>query len=82
MQKNETGPCSYIINKNKFKMNERPKCETVIHQNPRGEQGSNLLDIDHSNFQLDMSPETRETSKNEILGFHLDKKLLHSEGNN
>ena len=35
MQKNETGPLSYTINKSKFKMNGRPKCETGIHQNPR-----------------------------------------------
>ena len=28
MQKNETGPLSYTIHKNKFKMNERPKYET------------------------------------------------------
>ena len=37
MQKNETGPVSYTIHKNKFKMDERPKCETGNHQNPRGE---------------------------------------------
>ena len=28
MQKNETGPLSYTIHKNKFKMDEKPKCET------------------------------------------------------
>ena len=32
MQKTETGPLSYTIHKNKFKMDETPKCE-----NPRGE---------------------------------------------
>ena len=37
-QKNETGPLSYTIHQNKFKMDERPKCETGNHQNPRGEQ--------------------------------------------
>ena len=37
MQKNETGSFSYTIHKNRLKMDERPKCETVIHQNPRGE---------------------------------------------
>ena len=31
MQKNETGPLSYTIPKNKLKMDERPKCETGIH---------------------------------------------------
>ena len=35
MQKNETGPLSYIIHKGKLKMSERPKCETGNHQNPR-----------------------------------------------
>ena len=33
MQKNEIGPLSYIIHKNKFKMDERPKCDTGNHQN-------------------------------------------------
>ena len=37
MQKNETGPLSYTIQKNKFNMNERPNCETGNHQNPTGE---------------------------------------------
>ena len=37
MQKNEPGPLSYTIHKNKFKMDERPKGETGNHQNPRGE---------------------------------------------
>ena len=33
-QKTETGPLSYSIHKNKFKMDERPKGETGNHQNP------------------------------------------------
>ena len=37
MQKNETGPLSYTKHKNKLKMDERPKCETGNHPNPRGE---------------------------------------------
>ena len=37
MQKNETRPLFYIIHKNKFKMDERPKCETGNHQNLREE---------------------------------------------
>ena len=61
MQKNEPGPLSYTIYKNKFKMDERPKCETGNHQNPTGETGSNLFDLSCSNFLLDMSPEARET---------------------
>ena len=34
MQKNEPGPLSYTIHKNKLKMDERPKLETGSHQNP------------------------------------------------
>ena len=34
MQKNETGLFPYTIHKNRLKMDERPECETGIHQNP------------------------------------------------
>ena len=37
MQMNETGPFPDTIHKNKPQMDKRPKCETGIHQNPRGE---------------------------------------------
>ena len=37
VQKNEIRPLSYTIHKDKFKMDERSKCETRFHQNPRGE---------------------------------------------
>ena len=37
MQKNEPGPLSYTIHKNKFKMDERSQCKTGSHQNPLGE---------------------------------------------
>ena len=42
-------------------MNERPKCETGIYQNPRGEHRQPPFDLDHSNFLLDMSPKAKET---------------------
>ena len=45
--------------------------------------GKNLLDLGHSNFLLNTSPEARETKgKNELLGPHQNKNLVHSEGNN
>ena len=43
MQKNETGPLSYTIHKNKFKMDERPKCETGNNQNPGRTQAATSL---------------------------------------
>ena len=61
MQKSETGPLSYIIQKNKLKMNERPKLRKesikIIEENTY----SNLFDLSHSNFLLDTSPKARET---------------------
>ena len=68
MQKNETGPLSYIINwatflhhKNKLKMirvlNVRPEAIKILEENT----GCNLFDISCSNFFLDTSPEARET---------------------
>jgi len=41
--KERTGPVSYIIPKNKFKMDEMPKYETGNHQNPRGEHRQEYL---------------------------------------
>ena len=64
MQKNEPGPLSYTIHKNKLKMNERPKCKTGSHQNPRGESRQNLFDLGRSNFLVNTSPEARETKAN------------------
>ena len=37
MQKNEPGPLSYTIHKNKLKMDERPKRNTGSHKHPTGE---------------------------------------------
>ena len=83
MQKNEPGPLSYTIHKNKLKMDERRKCKTGSHQIPQGESRQNLFDLGHSNFLLNTSLEVRETkAKMELLGPHQNKKLLHSKGNN
>ena len=43
--------------------------------------GSNLSDLNYSNFLQDMSLNARDKSKNELLGLHQDKKLLHSKVN-
>ena len=52
MQKNEIGSFSYTIHKNKFKMDEMPKCETGNHQILEENTGSNLFDLGRSNFLL------------------------------
>ena len=83
MQKNETRPLSCTIHKNKLKMDKGPECETGNHQNPRGESRKNLSDLSCNNFLLDTSPKARELkAKNEVLGPHEDKKLLHCKRNN
>ena len=60
MQKNETGPFPYTTHKNRLKMDERPQCETGIHQNPEENTGSGLFDLSHSNFFLETLPKARE----------------------
>ena len=66
MQKNEPGPLSYNIHKNKLKMDERPKRKTGNHQTPRGENRQQPLYPGRNNFLLDMSLETRETKRKMI----------------
>ena len=59
MQKNEPGPLSCTIYKNKLKMD---KHKTGSHPNPKGEnRENNLFVLGHSNFLLNTSPEARET---------------------
>ena len=60
MQKNEIGPLSYTTHKNKFKMDERPKCETESHRILEEKPGSNIFYLGHSNFLLDVPLEVRE----------------------
>ena len=44
--------------------------------------GNTLFELGHSNFLQDTSNEgKRNKSKNELLGLHQDKKLLHSKRN-
>ena len=83
MQKNETGPLSYTIHKNKFKIDERSECDTGNHQNPTGE------DMQQTHGPWPQKLLTRHLSggkgnkrKHELLGLHQDKKLLYRKGNN
>ena len=61
MQKNEPGPLSYTIHKNKLKMDERPKWKTGRHQIREEKAGKSVFNLGRSNFLLDTSPEARET---------------------
>jgi len=61
MQKNETGPLSYTIYKNKLKwikdLNVGSETIKILEESI----GSNLSDISHDNIFLDMSPEAKKT---------------------
>ena len=60
MKKNETGPLSYTIHKDKLKMDKGPECETGNHQILEEKAGKNLSDLSRSNFLIDTSPKARE----------------------
>ena len=54
-----------FIHKDKLKMDERSKCETRIHQNPRG---NTLFELGHSNFLQDTSMKAKETKAKRTIG--------------
>ena len=60
MQKNEPGPLSYTIHKNKLKMDERLKCEPGNHQTLEEKADNNLFDLSRGNFLLDTSPKAKK----------------------
>ena len=79
MQKIETGPLSYTIHKNKFKMDQRPETIKILEEST----GSNFSDISRSNIFQDTSFEAREIkAKINCWDYIKDKKVLHSKGNN
>ena len=44
-------------------MDQRLKCQTKTHKNPRRKIGNKISDIDHSNILSDISPQARETKE-------------------
>ena len=71
-------PYTKIHSKWMTDLNVRQEANKILEENT----GSNLLDLSHSNFLPDRSLEARgNKNKNELLGPHQDKKLLHSKGN-
>ena len=67
MQKDETRPLSFTIHKDKLKIDKRSKCETRVHQNPRGEHRQHLFELGRSNFARYIHECKRNKSKNELL---------------
>ena len=60
MKKNEPGPFSYTIHKNKFKMDETLNVRQEAFKILEEKAGKNLFDFGHSNSLLNMSLEARE----------------------
>ena len=67
MQKNETRPLSHTIHKDKLQMDERPRCETGIHQN---------LEENIGNLFHDTSPKARETKEKMNLWDFIKKRTF------
>ena len=61
LQKNEPGPLSYTIHKNKLKMDERLKVRQEAIKILKEKAGKNIFDCSHSNFLLITASEARET---------------------
>ena len=83
MKKNEPGPRSSPYTKINTKwmkdLNVRQEAIKILKE----KAGKNLSDLACSNFLLNtVSRGKGNKSKNELLGPHQDKKLLHSKGNN
>ena len=58
-------------------LNVRQDSIKILEENT----GNTLSELSHSNFLQDTSTKAKETkAKNELLGLHQDKKLLHSKG--
>ena len=60
-QKNETGPLSYTIHRNKFKLMEDLKVRQEPIKILEENTGSNLFDLDWCSFLIDMLLKAEET---------------------
>ena len=60
MQKNEPGPLSYTIHRNKLKWMKDLDLRQEIIKTLDKKAGNNLFDLSRSNFLLDTSPKARE----------------------
>lgn len=82
MQKNETGPFPYTTHTNRLQMDERPQCETGIHQNPLREHRQQPLRPQWQQFlPINITKGKGSKGKNELLGLYHHQKFLHCKGN-
>ena len=82
MQKNEPGPLSYTIHKNKLKMDGRPNVRQEAIKILEEKAGKNFFDLGCSNFLLNTSPDARETKAKMNYWDLIKIKSFHGKGNN
>ena len=75
-QKNETGPFSFTIYKNKLKMDQRLKYKTLTIKFLEENMGSSMLW-----FFQSVSSGKRNKSKNKQMRLHQIRKFLHNNNN-
>ena len=63
VQKNETRPPSYITHENKFKIDQRLKCQPKTIKIIEENLGIKILDIVYSIILSDTSPQAKETKE-------------------
>ena len=63
VQKNEIGTPSYVAHENKFNMDQRLKCQTQNHKNPRKNIHSKISTFLRAVFFSDILPWARETKE-------------------
>ena len=79
VQKNETRSPTYMIHKNKFKVDKLLKYKSWHHKILQENISRKISDMPCNNIFTDVSPRGRDIKekKNKQMGSHQNKKLLH-----
>ena len=83
-KKIDSRPAFLSTHKNKFKMDQRLKCQNQNHNKSQNKTGSKTLDMAQSNILVDVSPQARETKEklnkwdyNKLKSFCTAKEIIN-----